>query len=184
MKLLTLFFLSLATALNISQHKATTPDSAISRLPPSAFSQLPENIVEYLHHKGCTIPQSYMRSEPHNVISGEFARRGQTDWAALCSRNGQSSVIVFWGGSTRSFSEIAKALDRTFLQMVSGDGKLAFSRSIESVGRDYILSHQQAYRGPKPQEVTHQGINDAYLEKGSVVLYYHRGNWLRLQGAD
>lgn len=184
MKLLTLFFLSLATVLNVSQDKRTTPGSAISRLPPSAFSQLPENIIEYLHRKGCSIPQSYVRSEPHNVISGEFARRGQIDWAALCSRNGQSSVMVFWRGSTTSVAEIAKALDSTFLQVVSGDGKIAFSRSIEAVGRDYILSHQQASRGQKPPEITHQGINDAYLEKGSVVLYYHRGNWLRLQGAD
>lgn len=182
MKLLTL--LSLATALSLYQETWSVADSAIRRLPPAAFSHLDRNIVAHLQGEGCAVPQSYLKSEPHNVISGEFERRGQTDWAVLCSRNGQSSIIVFWRGSTRSVSEIGKAPDRTFLQMVSGDGKFAFSRSIESVGRDYIMSHYQAYRGRKPPRITHEGINDAYVEKASVVLYYHRGNWLKLQGAD
>jgi hypothetical protein len=33
-----------------------------------------------------------------NVISGEFAARGQRDWAALCSANGRSTIHVYWGG--------------------------------------------------------------------------------------
>jgi hypothetical protein len=45
---------------------------------------------------------------------------------------------VFWFSSTKSVSEVAKAPDRGFLQVVSGDGKIGFSRSIEAVGKDYI----------------------------------------------
>jgi hypothetical protein len=140
--------------------------------------------VRYLQGRGCTVPQTYLSREPHNVISGEFARKGQTDWAVLCSRGGKSSILVFWRGSTRSVSEVAKAPDRGFLQTTGEGGGVGFSRLIEAVGRDYILSHYKAYGGRRPPRVTHQGINDIYVEKASVVRYYHRGKWLELQGAD
>jgi hypothetical protein len=140
--------------------------------------------VQFLQARGCTIPQTYLSREPHNVISGEFTRQGQIDWAVLCSRGGESSILVFWRGSTKFVSEIAKAPDRGFLQTVSEGGKIAFSRAIESVGGEYILSHYKEYGGRKPPPINHQGIDDAYVEKASVVRYYHRGKWLELKGAD
>ena len=61
---------------------------------------------------------------------------------------------------------------------------MVYSREIASVGRAYILQHYQAYGGTKPPPIDHQGINDAFVEKGSVVLYFYRQEWLRLTGAD
>jgi hypothetical protein len=184
MKFLTVLLLGLAATCSMAQDKWAAADSTTLRLPPKVFSQLPKRIAHYLQGRGCTVPQTFLSRDPHNVISGEFARRGQTDWAVLCSRAGESSILVFWRGSTKSVSEIAKAPDRGFLQTVSGDGKVAFSRAIDAVGRDYILRRYKAYGGRKPPPIIHQGINDAYVEKASVVLYYHRGKWLELQGAD
>ena len=184
MKLLTVLFFGLAALWGVTQDKWAAADSATLRLPPAAFSQLPKNIVRYLQRHGCTIPQTYLSSEPHNVIGGEFARRGQTDWAVLCSRSGESSILVFWRGSTRSVAEIAKAPDRGFLQTITEGGKIGFSRIIEAVDRDYIIKHNEAYGGPKLPPINHQGINDAYVEKASVVRYYYRRRWLELQGAD
>ena len=60
-------------------------DRDIRRLPPSAFPQLPANLVQDLQRRGCTIPQAHHKKQPHNVIKGEFAKPGQTDWAVLCS---------------------------------------------------------------------------------------------------
>ena len=183
-KSLMALFLGLAALWSLPQDEWASADTATLRLPPTAFSRLPGNVVRYLQRRGCTIPQTYLNREPHNVISGEFAKRGQTDWAVLCSRNGVSSILVFWGGSARSVAEVARAPDRNFLQVVSGGGRIGFSRSIMPVGRDYILTHYREYGGPKPPRIDHQGIDDAYLEKASVVLYYYRGRWLELQGAD
>jgi hypothetical protein len=118
------------------------------------------------------------------VIRGEFAKRGQTDWAVLCSKDGASSVLVFWRGSARSVAEIAKAADRNYLQVVGGNGEIGFSRSIIAVGREYILNHFREYGGPRPPRIDHQGIDDGYLGKASYTLYYHWGKWLELQGAD
>ena len=184
MKLLAVLFFGLAASWGVTQDKWAVADSATLRLPPAAFSQLPKNIVQYLRVRGCTIPQTYLSSEPHNVISGEFARRGQTDWAALCSRNGESSILVFWRGSTKSVAEIAKTPDRGFLQTITEGGKIGFSRMIEAVDSGYIIKHYEAYGGPKPPPINHEGIDDAYVEKASVVRYYYRGRWLELQGAD
>ena len=184
MKVFTVLIFGLAASWGVAQDKWAAADSATLRLPPAAFSRLPKNIVQYLQGRGCTVPQTYLSREPHNVISGEFARRGQTDWAVLCSRDGVSSILVFWRGSTRSVSEIAKAPDVGFLQTVNGGGQIAYSRAIEPVGRDDIMSHYKAYGGRQPPLINHQGIDDAYVGKASVVRYYHRGKWLELKGAD
>lgn len=184
-----LFSLAVACVLCFPRGGATQDrwreaDAAVVRLSPTAFPQLPRRVRRNLLSRGCTIPQTFADARPHNVISGEFARRGQTDWAVLCSRGGASSILVFWGGSAKSVAELAKGADRNFLQTVGGNGKIGFSRSIGAVGREYIHKHYTEYGGPKPPRIDHQGIDDGYLEKASRVLYYHRGKWLELQGAD
>lgn len=187
MKLLILIFISsmLAFSLQVNaQDKWQVADEAIVRLKPAAFSQLPKNIVSFLEKRSCTVPQIFGETKPHNVIRGEFARSGQFDWAVLCSRNRVSSILVFWNGSTKSVAEIASSDDKSFLQTVDGAGNAGFSRAIDVVGKDYILEHYREYGGRKPPQITHQGINDAFVEKASSVHYFYRKRWLELQGAD
>lgn len=187
MKLLTLIFiisvLAFSSQVN-AQDKWQIADEATVRLKPSAFSQLPKNIVSYLKARGCTIPQIFGETKPHNVIRGEFAKSGQFDWAVLCSRNRVSAILVFWNGSTKSVAEIAQADDRGYLQTISEGGGAGFSRAIDVVDRDYILEHYWEYNGTKPPPIKHQGISDAFVEKASTVRYFYRGRWLELQGAD
>ncbi|MDQ3652953.1 MAG: hypothetical protein M3458_22285 [Acidobacteriota bacterium] len=159
-------------------------DAATTRLLPNAFPQLPRMIMHNLQSLGCTVPQSYGNSVPHNVISGEFTKKGQKDWAILCSKNKVSSILVFWGASTKSVAKIAKAEDHQFLQGIDGAGNIGFSRAIDVVDRNYILEHYKEYGGPKPPPINHQGIDDGFQGKASTVLYYYRGKWLKLQGAD
>jgi hypothetical protein len=155
----------------------------IRRLPPSAFPNLPRTVAGELVKRGCTIPQVYSDPKPHNVISGNFAKKGQKDWAVLCSRAGVSSILLFWGGSAKDVEEIATSPDVDWLQG-TGDFEIGYSRSISPVGKDYIIEHYQAYGGAKPPPIDHQGIDHGFVEKASVVLYHYRGEWLKLQGAD
>jgi hypothetical protein len=46
--------------------------------------------------------------KPKNVIKGEFARPGQTDWAVLCSVKGVPTILVFWDGSEKNPTAILK----------------------------------------------------------------------------
>lgn len=158
-------------------------DFQVTRLAPSAFPELPANIRRELEHRGCTIPQVRADKKPQNVVEGEFTRKGQTDWAVLCSVNRVSTILVFHNASPRNPSELAREADSNKLQVVGAD-VIAYSRSISRVGREYILSHYADYGGPKPPTIDHPGINDAFLEKASVVHYFHAGRWLKLAGAN
>ena len=146
----------------------------IVRLPPTAFSELPKNLVTELERRGCTVPQTFPPDQRSNVIRGSFAKAGQTDWAVFCSMKGSTSLLVFWNDSAANSVELGKNPD---------DTNRLFDWFIRPVGRKFIVAHYRACGGPKPPPIDHQGIESAG-ESASVVLYYYRGKWLTLQGAD
>ena len=158
-------------------------DLQVTRLAPSAFPELPANIRRELERRGCTVPQVSADKKPQNVIKGEFTRKGQTDWAVLCSVNQVSTILVFRNASAKNPSELARKPDVDQLQVTGGDA-VAYSRAISGVDRAYILSHYCAYGENKPPTIDHQGINDAFVEKASVVHYFQAVKWLNLTGAD
>ncbi|MEP6847530.1 MAG: hypothetical protein ABI999_01650 [Acidobacteriota bacterium] len=167
-----------------AQDKWQVADQQTLRLSPRAFPKLPGNILAYVQAKRCTIPQIYGEQKPHNVIRGNFARDKQHDWAVLCSRHGVSAILIFWNSSIKSVSEIERSADKDFLQEIDGSGNVGFSRSIGVVGRAYIMQHYRWYGGRKPPKITHQGIDDGFVEKASSILYFYSGRWLTLSGAD
>ena len=155
----------------------------IVRLSPATVRELPGNLARELQRRGCTIPQEQHSRKTNNVIRGEFAKRGQKDWAVLCSINGISTILVFWNGSEKNPASIAPMEDRIYIQAFRKD-QFSFSRGITPAGRDFIRLHHDAYGGPTPPPIDHQGINDAIIEKGSVVWYFYGGHWLKLSGSD
>jgi hypothetical protein len=158
------------------------PDEVV-RLSPASFPNLPRNLAAELQRRGCTVPQVPMVEGLHNVIKGEFSKPGQTDWAVLCSVNRVSSILTFWNGSETNPSEIATRPDAYSVQGWT-DNKMVYSRRITPVGQGYIMEHYNAYGGEKPPPMDHQGIDDAFVGKGSEVLYFYQGKWLHLSGAD
>jgi hypothetical protein len=158
-------------------------DRETVRRNPTAFPELPKNVLTQLQRRGCKIPQVPMVDGRQNVIKGEFAKPGQTDWAVLCSIGGVSSILIFWNGSEVNPTEIGKANDVDRLQGW-GNYKIVYSRAISAAGEKYMMEHYNAYGGEKPPPIDHLGIDDAFVGKASVVLYFYRGKWLRLTGAD
>ena len=142
---------------------------------PSSFPQLSAAIVDALNSESCRIPQGIIvkRIVATNVISGEFAQKGQTDWAVLCSSHGRQYIRIFWGGPVNCPSRIS-----------IGSEAENFDRAIGTAGRKFIVDSYKTYGGPKPPPITHLGINYQYLERASVVYYCHRDRWLELTGAD
>jgi hypothetical protein len=162
---------------------AQEPEARIVRLSPGAIRELPANVAKELQRRGCTIPQETRSKKHNNVIKGEFAKPGQLDWAVLCSVKGISTILVFWNGSEKNPAALAPMEDRIYIQAFKKD-QFWYSRGIRPVGRDYIARHHDAYGGPKPPPINHQGIDDVFMEKGSVVWYFYNGQWLKLSGAD
>lgn len=150
------------------KRKFDEAERRIVRLSPTAFPELPGNVVRELQSRGCTIPQEAFTKRRHNVIKGEFAKPGQTDWAVLCSVNQTSwsnpsrtnahyvsSILVFWNGSGKNPTSLAPMEDRTYLQGIT-QTEIGFSRGIQPVGKDFIIRHYQAYGGPAPPPIDHQ----------------------------
>jgi hypothetical protein len=165
------------------RRKLDEAERHIVRLPPTAFPELPRNVVRELQRRGCRIPQEAFTKKQRNVIKGHFARPGEWDWAVLCSVKGLSTILVFRNGSEKNPAAIAPSEDRNYLQGITAD-EIGYSRDISPVGRDSIVAHFDAYGGPKPPPIDHQGIDDAFAEKGSVTWYFHAGKWLQLTGSD
>ncbi len=165
------------------QDKWAQAQREIKRLPPSSFAQLPVEVVKQLEELHCKVPQAFMTAQPHNVSRGEFARKGQTDWAVLCSKNERSSILVFWGKPTKCPGELEPVEDKVFLQEI-GDNQIGYSRMINPVSGDLISKRYKRYGGLKPPSLDHQGIDDQFVEKASVVHYCHDGKWQRLIGSD
>jgi len=167
--------------LSFSEARGDAPQ--VSReLPPSAFAEVPAPIRRELARRGCSIPQP-VEERRANVIRGDFHGRGQVDWAALCSRNQSSSILVFRNGSAAAIEELARRPNQSYVQEVE-PGRMGFSRAIRVAAPAFILEHYRWYAGPKPPALSHSGIEDAFIGKASVVWFWHRGRWLQLTGTD
>ncbi len=173
-----------AMAADIARDESEQAARAVRRLAPTSFPSLPSAIARDLERRSCTVPQTYMSPDPHNVAKGSFRERGQTDWAVLCSRDLSSALLIYWGGSTERVETLKEfSPDAGWLQHI-GDGKVGFSRWINATTRERILEYHATYGGPEPPSIDHDGLNHAFAEKASTILYWHDGTWLSLQGAD
>lgn len=161
----------------------TDQEPAIVRLEPSAFPGAPRAVRDSLAAMGCRVPQSYEYREPHNVVRGRFAVAGQTDWAALCSRGGESGVVLFWGGPARCPSVLPPSPDLDWVQGMGPEGNV-YSQVIGARDPDAIRRLAEAFDGPEPPPLDHDGLSIAFAGKASEILYCHEGRWIALQGMD
>ncbi|RPI36552.1 MAG: hypothetical protein EHM54_05440 [Nitrospiraceae bacterium] len=162
-------------------------NTKIRRLSPSAFSELPQSIRRSLESRRCKIPQVHNETAPHNIIRGEFIKKGQKDLAVLCSREHISTILIFQGGSASKVLEIASSPDEAWLQNFT-DGQYGFSREIIVAAKKQIKNYHSYAKefgdAPDLPPITHDGIDDAFVGKGSAVHYFYKGKWLQLSGAD
>ena len=164
-----------------------TAAEQIVRLSPMEFEEVPIGVRERLVELGCTIPQPALKGK-RNIVSGEFAAAGQTDWAALCSRDGRSNIVVLWGGPNRCPAMNEERPDRKYLQTglyeVDDGWKsgIIFSRLIfktpASVAARYGTS------AILPESRTHDSVGSAFLGKAASAHYCHEMNWITFQTAD
>jgi hypothetical protein len=165
------------------QARAGKATSKIRRLPVDAFPELPPAVAGVLRVRNCRAPQPSAGGAPRNVIRGEFFAKGETGWAVLCSVNNSTALLAFRNDRDTNPDTVITSDDQNYLQGLDGDN-IGYSREITAAGRDFIMRHYRAYGGPEPPPIDHQGVDDAFLEKASITWYFHKGKWLRLQGAD
>ena len=148
----------------------------VKRLPPSAFPELPRRIVRELEAEGCAIPQpdeTLAGSGQYNVIRGEFVRKGQRDWAVLCSRDGQSAIRVFWTKHTACLSEFRRDDDSKYVGLDQRDSP--YWRSIRAVRASDLGAWAEP---PASGVMQHHGIADEFVGKTATVYYCDGNTWI------
>jgi hypothetical protein len=156
----------------------------IVRLKPDAFPSLPAPVRAHLSKRGCTIPQSPdVDEQPNNVVRGRFTSARQQDIAVLCSVKGVSSILVFRGGAVADVAELAPGKDEDSLQ-VMGTNSIRYSRVIGVATPEAIRVYAKEFGGTLPPRLDHDGIDDAFVGKASIVRYWFGGKWLSLTGMD
>ena len=159
-------------------------DAETIRLKPSDLPGLPDTVRADLEARGCTVPQPFIRrAGPANVVRGRFMSATPIDVAVLCSRARRSAILVYRGGAAPAAAELAQRPDSNFLQVVDGAGGIGFSRRLATAAPDRIRQHASQQR-TSMSDPDHDGIEDAFLEKGSSIWYWFGGRWLELPGAD
>lgn len=155
-------------------------DKKVVRLAPRAFPRLPAQVRLALESRGCTIPQTYAGRAAHNVVVGELMAHGAADWAVLCSVDRVSRVLIFPGGQAESVIEWEPSDDRRWLQTIGNDA-IGFSRFLSVVTPDAIRRYAKS---DLPSPLDHDGLDEAFIEKGSTIHYCDHGHWVTIAGAD
>lgn len=156
----------------------------VTRLDPSALQSMTSVVRAELARRGCTIPQTWSNPSPHNVISGRFLGRDDVDVAVLCSVKGVSRILVFPGGTTTGVMELSEAPDDGFMQVVSAERGMGYSRAIQAAPVNRISSFLKRAPSIALFSPQHEGIEDVFVEKASTVWYWRGGKWLAIPGMD
>jgi hypothetical protein len=163
-------------------------ERAIVRLPPSAFKTLPPEVRADLERRQCTIPQPDQELDeppPYNVITGRFTSARSSDIAVLCSKDGASAILVYRGRSTADVAELASSKDSGWLQTGGPKKRIEFSRAIGVATPARIRQSHRNWGGPTPPSpLDHDGIDDVFVNKASIIRYWFGGRWLELSGSD
>ena len=166
-----------ASSLGIAQRTAADwarADADTVRLDPDVFSEVPARLRTELKRLGCTIPQPSGASTRRNVVSGRFTTAARKDWAALCSRRGTSAILVFQGSSPTPVRELAAQPDAQYMQVMDRTRAIGYSRGLAVATPQLIRRRLQGGGGREPRPLDHDGIEDAFEGKASVVWYWSR----------
>jgi hypothetical protein len=144
-------------------------------LPPSSFPNVPRSFAEELEAAGCKIPTS---PNTNNIIRGEFATPGQTDWAVLCSQNRRSTIRLFWGGPAICSATLAEVEDASLLHKARGG--IEYARTIQSLGKAQVRRDYRAPPSGQMGPIEHDGVGDGFLAAVEVVYYCEGDEWKEL----
>jgi|SRR5580698_10344331 hypothetical protein len=158
----------------------------IRHLPVSSFPDLPLGIADLLNIRGCTIPQTYEAHRPENVVHASLQHTGSSDWAVLCSVQGNVSLLVFFDGGAKAKDEpvvLASSVETSRLQAHDASGVLGFNWGIDPASPQRVHDAQNGMKN-RPAQVDHDALADSIVEHKTVFHFYSKNNWFLLETAD
>jgi hypothetical protein len=151
----------------------------IRHLPVNSFPQLPPAVQKVLAHRGCLIPQTYEAHQPENVIHASFERPGSSDWAVLCSANGDVSLLVFFSSNYANPMELATAPETERLQPQSANNVLGFNWGIDPASPVQVHEAQLDMPHPPPR-IDHDALADSVIDRRTTYHFYSKNTWTLL----
>jgi hypothetical protein len=148
----------------------------IRRLPVNAFPTLPDLVIEQLDKRQCLIPQSYEAHHPENVIHASLERTGSSDWAVLCSANGEVSLMVFFASAPSRPVVLVTVPEKDRLQRHDASGTLGFNWAIDPASPDAVHDAQSGLER-KPPRVDHDALEDILIDQKTVYRFFSKGAW-------
>jgi hypothetical protein len=153
----------------------------VRALPPSAFPELPNDVVGELEHRACQIPQ-IQRHKRSNVIQAELFKAGQTDWAVLCATKQATTLLVFANGAGQQPMEVERrgigSAERWSIVMVNPQFMLDYARVWKPRRPLPELDHQGILSATGPRDPSSGRFSDSAAE--DAVLYFDSGAWTKL----
>ncbi|MFP5226310.1 MAG: hypothetical protein ACLGXA_01680 [Acidobacteriota bacterium] len=153
----------------------------IRLLPVTSFPDLPAPVAGELQRRQCMIPQSFEARQPENVIRGSFRAAGSSDWAALCSSDGTTTLYVFFAGQFGAPVALRSQPDSAWLGAEPGSSVFGSSWGISARSGSELRATPELRRGV---DIDHDAIDDARLERSWTIHYFQNGRWITLQQSD
>lgn len=149
----------------------------IRLLPVSSFPDLPAAVAAELRRRQCMIPQSFEARQPENVIHGALRSPGSSDWAALCSSQGATTLLVFFAGEFESPTALRTQSDTAWLGAEPGSSVFGSAWGIAVRSAAELRSSPDLRR---TAAIDHDAIDDARLERSFTIHYFKAGQWISL----
>ncbi len=154
----------------------------IRLLPLASFPGLPPAVVAQLDQKRCMVPQTYEARAPENVFHGALERKGSDDWAVLCSVNGTTTLYVFFQSRFTAPMALRQQRDTEWLGAeVLGAYGSAWGIALRHPSQ-VAIARSSAFANRN--NLDHDGIEDAFIEKSSTTHYFQNGSWITLESAN
>jgi hypothetical protein len=155
----------------------------VRHLPVSSFPDLPAGIQDLLNRRGCQIPQTYQAHRPENVVQASLERRGSSDWAVLCSAQGNVSLLVFFASNAAQPMVLATAPETRRLQAHDPTGVLGFNWGIDPASPQRVREAQTAMLH-RPPRIDHDALADSIVDHRIIYHFYSRSAWTTLEIQD
>jgi hypothetical protein len=153
---------------------------------PESTKQLPTEVRQDLAKRQCLIPKykSETENEDAALTMSHFRTSTSIDYAIVCHIPSLKirHVLVY---SRSKGAWTGEVIDEGGFDPASHADKCEVRVGIATP--KYIADHARAYASEEWKSLPpldHNGVNVALCEKASLVLYFSKGKWLGLQGAD
>ena len=165
---------------------------------PAALTQLPSPVRDTLGARGCSVLQRRGRTTD-NVVRGAFYDDSGGDWAVLCARRSDGTILVFSsrGGSPAELVNVGGRIpdvnalpkpDDYFIYGCAPSIDLVHSsgRRRPLPGGEVMIDDDSTDTLTKAERLhlANDGINSADCEGVSNVYYWTGRRWVRFPGAD